>query len=457
MDAVSPWNAGKYRPFHGEMLRAAKAAGIPTHLPWYDLNAAQQRLIEDGTAGFPGIRGFFAELEPQEVQAPRPRLPLEVPRLRHLPRLPRPAAPRRGPRRPHQRLKNICEASALTITAAQDFFDNLQLSPAQTEIAGKILEEVRQRISFLHQVGLDYLTLDRLSSTLSGGESQRIQLATSLGSRLVGALYVLDEPSIGLHTRDTAKLIRIMEDLRDLGNTILVVEHDPDVIRAADHLLDLGPGAGELGGQLLAAGTVAEVTANPNSITGKYLSGRLSIPVPKHRREPGREHLKLTGARIHNLRGVDLDIPLGLLCCVTGVSGSGKSTIVHQVLYRALQCRRSARPRAPTLPISTASSPAPSTSTTSSSSTSLPSAAPRAPTRSPTSRPSTTSAPSSPRSPTPSAAARPRPLLLQRPRRPLRRLRGRRHRHRRDAVSRRHRAALRRLQRHPLQTRHPRY
>ena len=239
-------------------------------------------------------------------------------------------APQNGP------AQNICETSALTIAEAQTFFDNLQLSPAQLEVAGKILEEVRQRIHFLHQVGLDYLTLDRLSSTLSGGESQRIQLATSLGSRLVGALYVLDEPSIGLHTRDTAKLIHIMEELRDLGNTILVVEHDPDVIRAADHLLDLGPGAGELGGHLLASGTVAEVTADPASITGKYLSGRLTIPVPKHRREPGREHLKLTGARIHNLRGVDLDIPLNLLCCVTGVSGSGKSTIVHQVLYRAL-------------------------------------------------------------------------------------------------------------------------
>jgi excinuclease ABC subunit A len=183
---------------------------------------------------------------------------------------------------------------------------------------------------------LEYLTLDRLSSTLSGGESQRIQLATSLGSRLVGALYVLDEPSIGLHSRDTAKLIRIMMDLRDLGNTILVVEHDPDVIRAADHLLDLGPGAGELGGELLAEGTVEEVRENPNSLTGRYLSGRAKIAVPKHRREPGREKIVLKGARIHNLHGVDVEIPLGLLCCVTGVSGSGKSTLVHQVLYRAL-------------------------------------------------------------------------------------------------------------------------
>jgi excinuclease ABC subunit A len=152
----------------------------------------------------------------------------------------------------------------------------------------------------------------------------------------VGALYVLDEPSIGLHSRDTAKLIHIMEELRDLGNTILVVEHDADVIRAADHLLDLGPGAGELGGKLLAAGTVAEVSEDPASLTGKYLSGRAKIAVPKHRREPGREKLTLKGARIHNLRGVDVEIPLGLLCCVTGVSGSGKSTLVHQVLYRGL-------------------------------------------------------------------------------------------------------------------------
>lgn len=333
--AIAPWTTTKYRPHHGEMIRAAKAAGIPLDTPWYDLTPEQQRFIEDGSGSFPGIRGFFAALERKKYKL---HVRVFLSKYRGYALCP----DCRGQRlRAEARAvlindRNICETSALTITGAQEFFDNLQLSPAQTEIAGKILEEVRQRIHFLHQVGLDYLTLDRLSSTLSGGESQRIQLATSLGSRLVGALYVLDEPSIGLHTRDTAKLIRIMKDLRDLGNTILVVEHDPDVIRAADHLLDLGPGAGELGGQLLAAGTVAEVTANRNSITGKYLSGRATIPVPHGRREPGREHLKLTGARIHNLRGVDLDVPLNLLCVVTGVSGSGKSTIVHQVLYRAL-------------------------------------------------------------------------------------------------------------------------
>ncbi len=334
--AVHPWTTDKYRPHHGEMKRAAKAAGVPTNVPWYDLTDAQRGLIEDGGPGWPGIRGFFAELDRKKYKL---HVRVFLSKYRGYATCPdcRGTRLRAEARAVLIEGKNIAEVVALTITAATEFFDALSLSPSQMEIAGKVLEEVRQRTGFLHQVGLDYLTLDRLASTLSGGEAQRIQLATSLGSRLVGALYVLDEPSIGLHTRDTAKLIHIMEDLRDLGNTILVVEHDPDVIRAADYLLDLGPGAGELGGQLLAAGTVPEVEANPNSITGKYLSGRATIPVPKVRREPGREHLKLTGARIHNLRGVDLDIPLGLLCCVTGVSGSGKSTIVHQVLYRALQ------------------------------------------------------------------------------------------------------------------------
>ncbi len=343
--AIDPWTKPKYRsPWHAEMKRAAKSEGIPLDIPWYDLTDAQQRFIYDGRGAYPGIRGFFDQLERKKYKL---HVRVFLSKYRGYATCP----DCRGQRlRPEARAvmltsdpggcnpstKNICEASALTITEAREFFNALQLTPAQEQIAGKVLEEVRQRILFLEQVGLEYLTLDRLASTLSGGESQRIQLATSLGSRLVGALYVLDEPSIGLHTRDTARLIRIMEELRDLGNTILVVEHDPDVIRSADHLLDLGPGAGELGGRLLAAGTVEEVRNNPNSITGKYLSGRAQIAVPKLRREPGREKLVLKGARIHNLRGIDVEIPLGLLCCVTGVSGSGKSTLVHQVLYRAL-------------------------------------------------------------------------------------------------------------------------
>ncbi len=343
--AIDPWTKPKYRsPWHADMKRAAKAEGIPTNVPWYDLTDAQQRFIYDGRGTYPGIRGFFEALERKKYKL---HVRVFLSKYRGYATCP----DCRGQRlRPEARAvlltsdpgacnpstKNICEASALTITEARDFFNALKLSPSQEQIAGKVLEEVRQRIRFLEQVGLEYLTLDRLASTLSGGESQRIQLATSLGSRLVGALYVLDEPSIGLHTRDTARLIRIMEELRDLGNTILVVEHDPDVIRAADHLLDLGPGAGELGGKLLAAGTVDEVRNNPNSITGKYLSGRAQIAVPKLRREPGREKLTLKGARIHNLRGVDVEIPLGLLVGVTGVSGSGKSTLVHHVLYRAL-------------------------------------------------------------------------------------------------------------------------
>jgi len=231
---------------------------------------------------------------------------------------------------------NICQATALTIAEAKKFFVDLKLSPMHEEIAGQILDEIRQRLNFLDAVGLEYITLDRLASTLSGGESQRIQLATSLGSGLVGALYVLDEPTIGLHSRDTVRLIRILEKLRDLGNTILVVEHDADVLTAADYLLDLGPGAGEFGGELLAAGNLAEIEANPDSLTGRYLSGKVSIPVPTRRRAPSRERLVLRGAVANNLHGLDVEIPLGMLVAITGVSGSGKSTLVHQVLYRAL-------------------------------------------------------------------------------------------------------------------------
>jgi excinuclease ABC subunit A len=228
----------------------------------------------------------------------------------------------------------------LTVKEARSFFATLTLSEAQMKVAEKVLEEIRSRLQFLDEVGLDYLTLDRLTSTLSGGESQRIQLATSLGSHLVGALYVLDEPSIGLHPRDTQRLIDILKSLRDLGNTVLVVEHDPDTIREADHVIDLGPGAGELGGRLLFAGNYEGMLADHKSLTGRYLSGELSIPIPNNRHKATGKVLRLYGATLHNLQNVDLMIPLGTLTVVTGVSGSGKSTLVHDVLYRALAAKR---------------------------------------------------------------------------------------------------------------------
>ncbi len=304
-------------------------------MPWYDLTPAQQAFVLEGNGSFLGVYGFFQLMERKKYKL---HVRVMLSKYRGYARCPECKGERLRAEARAVLLdgRNICQAAALTISAAHQFFSALQLNREQEEIAGSILKEVQQRLRFLDAVGLDYLTLDRLASTLSGGEAQRIQLATSLGSQLVGALYVLDEPSIGLHTRDTAKLIRILENLRDLGNTILVVEHDPDVLRSADYLMDLGPGAGEYGGKLLAAGTVEQVERNPDSLTGRYLSGALTIPVPTRRREPGREKIVLRGARVHNLRGVDVEIPLGLLVCVTGVSGSGKSTLVHQVLYRAI-------------------------------------------------------------------------------------------------------------------------
>jgi excinuclease ABC subunit A len=338
--AIDPWNRPKYRTWFTDLKRQAKALAVPMDVPWQDLTAEQQEVLlygdkRSGGTGFVGIYGFFAEMERKKYKL---HVRVMLSKYRGYAVCPECRGQRLRAEARSVRInnRNICEVAALTISAAYQFFLALNLSPMQHEIAGPILEEVRERISFLDAVGLDYLTLDRLASTLSGGEAQRIQLASSLGSRLVGALYVLDEPSIGLHTRDTDRLIRILKNLRDLGNTILVVEHDPDVLRAADHLLDLGPGAGEFGGKLLAEGTVEEILANPNSLTGRYLSGQLTIPVPTRRREPGREKLVLRGARANNLKNIDVEIPLGMLVAITGVSGSGKSSLVHQVLYRAV-------------------------------------------------------------------------------------------------------------------------
>ncbi len=340
---VDPWTRPKYRTYQGELKRAAKQHGIPTDVCWYDLAPDQQELILNGSGAYAGVHGFFAIMETKKYKL---HVRVMLSKYRGYAACPECKGQRLRAEARAVRIgrdgeaKNICEAAALTIAAAHAFFDAVELTPMQTEIAGSILKEVQQRLRFLDAVGLDYLTLDRVASTLSGGEAQRIQLATSLGSQLVGALYVLDEPSIGLHSRDTEKLIRILKALRDLGNTILVVEHDPDVIEAADYLLDMGPGAGEFGGRLLAAGSVTEVAQNPDSLTGKYLSGALTIPIPAKRRpipaEASKDWLRLEGARANNLKGVDVAIPLNLLCCITGVSGSGKSTLVHEVLYKAV-------------------------------------------------------------------------------------------------------------------------
>jgi excinuclease ABC subunit A len=333
--AIDPWTRPKYRPYQTELKKAAQQNGIPMDVPWREMTAAQQAFVLDGHGSFLGVHGFFAFLERKKYKL---HVRVMLSKYRGYAVCPDCKGTRLRAEARAVRLngQNICEVSALTIREAHLFFEGLTLNREQQEIAGGILIEIQQRLHFLDAVGLEYITLDRLASTLSGGESQRIQLATSLGSRLVGALYVLDEPSIGLHSRDTAKLIRILEELRDLGNTILVVEHDPDVIRSADWLVDLGPGAGELGGRVLASGTVDDVEKNPDSITGRYLSGQLTIPIPTRRREPMREKLSLRGARIHNLNGLDVEIPMGMLVCITGVSGSGKSTLVHDVLYPAV-------------------------------------------------------------------------------------------------------------------------
>lgn len=233
--------------------------------------------------------------------------------------------------------KSIAEVTAFSIREAMNFFENLPLTRREEMIAHQVLKEIKNRLQFLVDVGLDYLTLDRASGTLSGGESQRIRLATQIGSRLVGVLYILDEPSIGLHQRDNERLLKTLKELRDLGNTVLVVEHDEDTMRAADYIIDIGPGAGEHGGQVVAAGPVEDIEKCDGSITGQYLSGKRSIPVPAIRRKPGEKWLELKGCREHNLKNIDVRFPLGLFVCVTGVSGSGKSTLINEILYKVLK------------------------------------------------------------------------------------------------------------------------
>ncbi len=335
--AIEPWSKPHYRSHLAELKRAAKAGGVRLDLPWRDMSERDRHFVVEGDGeDYEGIRGFFRWLERKKYKV---HVRVFLSRYRGYLTCPDCGGTRlrREARDVRVGSLTIDRVSALTVQEAQRFFGALVLSEKETAIADKVLKEICRRLGFLSDVGLDYLTLDRLSSTLSGGEAQRINLATSLGSALVGTLYVLDEPSIGLHTRDNQRLIAILRQLRDQGNTVLVVEHDAEMITVADYLIDMGLGAGEHGGRVVFAGSLDALRQEPRSLTAKYLRGELAIQVPAIRRRGSPQRIRLFGAREHNLKGVDVEIPLNTLTCITGVSGSGKSTLVHDVLYAAIK------------------------------------------------------------------------------------------------------------------------
>jgi len=334
--AIEPWTKPHYRTQLAELKRAARKAGVRLDVPWAQLTDEERRFVVEGGDGYGGIRGFFRWLERKKY-----KVHVRVFLSRYRGYLACPdcggARLRREARDVRVAGRTIDAVSALTVREAQQFFAGLELSEKEAAVADKVLREIRRRLGFLADVGLDYLTLDRLSSTLSGGEAQRINLATSLGSALVGTLYVLDEPSIGLHSRDNQRLIAILRQLRDQGNTVLVVEHDEEMIRVADHIVDMGLGAGEQGGRVVYSGDLDGLLREQRSLTAKYLRKELAIPVPSARRKGLAQKIRLFGAGEHNLKHVDIEIPLNTLTCVTGVSGSGKSTLVHDVLYAAIK------------------------------------------------------------------------------------------------------------------------
>ena len=337
-NAIEPWSKPHYRAQLADLKRAAKTHGVRLDVPWSKLTAQEKQLVIEGdpSGEYEGIKGFFRWLERKKYKV---HVRVFLSRYRGYLTCPEcgGARLRREARDVRVGGRTIDTVSAFTVRDAEVFFAQLQLSEKETAIAEKVLAEIRRRLGFLRDVGLDYLTLDRLSSTLSGGESQRINLATSLGSALVGTLYVLDEPSIGLHSRDNERLIRILRQLRDQGNSVLVVEHDSDMIKVADFVVDMGLGAGEQGGRVIFSGPLTGLLSESRSLTAKYLRDELAIPLPATRRKATGQKIRILGASEHNLKGVDVEIPLGLLTCVTGVSGSGKSTLVHEVIYAALK------------------------------------------------------------------------------------------------------------------------
>jgi len=312
----------------------AKKNRIDLKKPFDELPKKAREILLQGANGEPGILGILDEAYQNSTEAYREWLteymsPVECPACHGM---------RLRPASLSVRVKNfsIAEFTALPVARALVTVRNWEFSERELQIAGRVLDEIRRRLEFLAAVGLEYLSLERSAATLSGGEAQRIRLATQIGSKLRGVLYVLDEPSIGLHPRDNGRLLDTLAQLRDMGNTVLVVEHDAETIERADYVIDLGPGAGRLGGGLVAAGEPWEVERNTASLTGQYLSGRMRIPVPDERRQPGDKSLRIRGAREHNLKNLDVEIPLGLLTVVTGVSGSGKSTLINEILYRSL-------------------------------------------------------------------------------------------------------------------------
>lgn len=333
--AIVCWRGEKMGEWKDALIHNAAKFDFPIFTPYFELTDAQRRVLWEGNQYFQGINDFFKMLEENQYKI---QYRVMLARYRGKTLCPQCHGTRLKPEAGYVRVegKSISELVDLPIIELQKFFDSMQLDQHDTDVSRRILIEINSRIRFLLDVGLGYLTLNRLSNSLSGGESQRINLATSLGSSLVGSLYILDEPSIGLHSRDTDRLIRVLRQLQELGNTVVVVEHDEEIIRAADYIIDIGPNAGRLGGEVVYQGDMKDLQKGTNSHTVRYLLGEEEIPVPDNRR-PWNNYIELKGARENNLKGVDVRFPLNVMTVVTGVSGSGKSTLVRDIFFRALK------------------------------------------------------------------------------------------------------------------------
>jgi excinuclease ABC subunit A len=333
-NAIFPWRGESMSWYRDQLVNKAYKFDFPIHKPLFELTEEQKDLLWKGNSYFTGLNDFFEELEAKSYKIQNRVL---LSRYRGKTKCPTCRGKRLRQEANYVKVNNktISELVDLPIKKLQIFFNELQLNEYDAQVAKRLLIEIKNRLVFLSNVGLDYLTLNRNSSTLSGGESQRINLATSLGSSLVGSMYILDEPSIGLHPRDTEKLIGVLEDLKKLGNTVIVVEHDEDIMKAADQIIDIGPEAGTYGGELVAQGSFSEILKS-KSLTGRYLNNDLKIEIPKTRRSY-KHYIEIIGARENNLKNIDVTFPLECLTVITGVSGSGKSTLVKKILYPALQ------------------------------------------------------------------------------------------------------------------------